>query len=195
MIKERENIVKFFLELGQMWRVKHAGWTIAGVKDPESIAEHSHRAAQIGYVLAFLEGVDPAKVVLMVLIHDNGEARVNDSHRVANRYVNIKQAEVNAALEQFKRLPRKVEKAFREIYQEFEERKTKEAQCAKDADYLEQAIAAKEYIDLGVKGCQDWINNIKKVLKTKTAKELIKVIEKTDINDWWQGLKKLPSKS
>lgn len=193
MAKNFKNLIKFFFELGQMWRVKHAGWSCAGVSDAESIAEHSHRAAEIGFVLATLEGCSPEKTTLMVLIHDNGEARVNDTHRVANRYIDMKKAESNAAKEQFDRLPEKASKLFHKLYQEFEERKTKEAVCAKDADYLEQAITAKEYIDLGYKGCQDWIDNIKKALKTSSAKKLILEIEKTDFNEWWKGLKKLPA--
>lgn len=79
------------------------------------------------------------------------------------------------------------------MYREFEERKTREAVCAKDADYLEQAVTAREYVEQGYRGCQDWINNVKKALKTKTAKKWIEEIEKADPNGWWKGLKKLPS--
>jgi hypothetical protein len=53
------------------------------------------------------------------------------------------------------------------------------------------ALSAREYLCLGYKGMQDWINNVKKALETKSAKKLLKVIEKSDINDWWQGLKKM----
>jgi len=193
MAENTKNIVNFFFELGQMQKIKHSGWYVAGVSDPESIAEHVHRAAEIGYVLAILENANPEKVAFMVLIHDNGEARTLDLHRICSRYVESKKGEVKAALEQFDRLPKNIAQRFKKIYQEFEKRKTKEAMCAKDADYLEQAITAKEYVDLGYKGCQDWINNIKKALKTSSARKLILEIEKTDINEWWKGLKKLPS--
>lgn len=89
-----KKIVKFFFELGQLWKIKHAGWYVAGVKDPESVAEHVWRASEIGYVLACLEGVNPDKTAVMVLFHDNGEARVLDRHRVANRYVSAKEGEI-----------------------------------------------------------------------------------------------------
>lgn len=74
---------------------------------------------------------------------------------------------------------------------EFNERETLEGKCAKDADYLEQAVTAKEYMDIGYKGCQDWINNIKKAVKTKSAREFIAMIEATERNDWWWDLKQL----
>lgn len=55
----------FIFETGLLKRAKRTGWWIAGVKDPESIAEHSHRTALIGAVLAMMEGADPARVALM----------------------------------------------------------------------------------------------------------------------------------
>ncbi len=189
-MSDKKELTKLLFELGQMWRVKHCGWTVAGVSNPESIAEHSHRAAQIAFILAKMEKADPFKTSFMVLIHDNGEARINDAHRIVTRYIDTDKGEREAALDQFKRLPDDIEKDFREIYEEFEERKTIEAQCAKDADYLEQAIAAKEYVDIGYKGCMDWIINIKKALMTDSAKELLEEIESMDRNEWYKGLKK-----
>lgn len=185
-----KEITKFLFELGQMWRVSHCGFTVAGVANPESIAEHSHRAAQIAFVLARLEGADPFKTSFMTLIHDNGEARVNDAHRIVSRYIDTDEGERKAALDQFKRLPENIEKDFKDIYEEFEERKTLEAKCAKDADYLEQALSAKEYVDIGYKGCLAWIKNIEKALQTESAKKLLKEIGNTNRNDWYEGLKK-----
>ena len=50
-----KNQINFLFELGQLKRVKHEGWRLVGVEHPESVAEHSLRAAQIGYVIAALE--------------------------------------------------------------------------------------------------------------------------------------------
>ena len=44
---------------------------------------------------------------------------------------------------------------------------------AKDADLLEQAFAAKEYMEAGHAAANDWIINIRKVLYTKSAKQLL----------------------
>ena len=59
------------------------------------------------------------------------------------------------------RLPSDIEKDYKENYEEYEDRETLEAKCAKDADYLEQALTAKEYVDVGYKGCGSWIVSIK----------------------------------
>jgi putative hydrolase of HD superfamily len=187
------KITNLFFEFGQLRRVPHVGFTMAGVEKPDSVAEHTARVAQIGYVLSKMENADTGKVVLMCLFHDLGEARVNDSHRVETRYHNyfaLKKAEMKAFKEQVSLLPEKMEKELSGLMDEFEQRKTIEAKCVKDADYLEQAVSAKEYLDIGYKGCEDWIKNIKKALKTKTAKEFLKIIKTTNRNDWWKYLKR-----
>lgn len=58
------------------------------VKDPETIAEHSFRAAIVGSVLAMMEGADPAKTALLSLWHDTQETRVGDIPHVGRRYLN-----------------------------------------------------------------------------------------------------------
>ena len=53
---EVEGLTNFLYEMGLLKRCRRTGWWVAGVDDPESIAEHSFRAALIGYLLAVLEG-------------------------------------------------------------------------------------------------------------------------------------------
>ena len=77
----------FLLEMGMLKRAKRSGWWIAGVKDPETIAEHSFRTAVIGAVLALMEGADPAKVALLCTFHDTQETRVSDIPHIGRRYL------------------------------------------------------------------------------------------------------------
>tara|TARA_Y100000310_G_C20448076_1_gene699378 strand:- start:153 stop:719 length:567 start_codon:yes stop_codon:yes gene_type:complete len=184
------NLVNFFFETGMLKHVKRSGWWLINVDNPENIAEHSFRTAIIGYFLAKLENVDADKVLKMCLFHDLHESRVNDLHKVGQRYIDFKSGEIKASKEQTESLGEAGKEVF-ELNQEFHEKKTREANVAKDADYLEAAIQAKEYIDIGYKEAQNWIDNIKTVLKTDSAKKLIKLLEKTSSNDWWKDLKKI----
>ncbi len=68
-------------------------------------------------------------------------------------------------------------------------KKTKEAVIAKDADYLEGMIQAKDYLEHGYKHCKEWLVNYRKALKTPPAKRIAKAIEKS--KPWWEGLKEL----
>jgi putative hydrolase of HD superfamily len=184
-----KDITKFFFEVGQLKRVKRSGWWLAGVKDPESVAEHSFRAMVIGKILAELEDANSEKVVNMLMIHDVPEARINDLHKVGAKHIDFKKAEEEAFKEQLERLPKKIADEFLSLFNEMREGKTKEAIIAKDADLLECAIQAKEYLEQNYKDAQNWIDNVEKGLKTKSAKEILKLVKKSGSNDWWYGLK------
>jgi len=190
-----KNAVNFIFELNQLKRLKHNGFKLCGVKDPDSIAEHVMRAAQIGYILAAMEGIkNPEKVAAMVLIHDNGEIRIGDHHKVSARYFNTKAAEHQAFRDQLEQLGNGVAEKWKKYFNEFENRNTNEGIIAKDADWLEQAFQAKEYADLGYKSAEDWINNVEKALETKSAKLLLAQMKKVKFTDWWQGLKRMTYK-
>ncbi len=121
------DIAKFLYEMGQLKRVKRSGWWIAGVKDPESVAEHSFRTAAIAYILAQLEGANLERVVSMALMHDMGEARTNDAHRIVRRYVDWESVDRKAVEDQSKRLPDKIAEEVRSMISEFEEAVSLEA--------------------------------------------------------------------
>ena len=64
-----KNTVNFIFEVNQLKRQRHSGFQLAGVKEPDSIAEHVMRAAQIGYILAVMEGdANPEKVASITKI-------------------------------------------------------------------------------------------------------------------------------
>ncbi len=91
-----QNLINFIFELGQLKRIHHEGWKLAGVDTPDTVAEHALRAAQIGFILAKMEGYEnPYEVCTMLVFHDIGEARVGDIHKVANRYVTVDEAGAN----------------------------------------------------------------------------------------------------
>ena len=126
-----------------------------------------------------------------MLLHDNVETRIGDTNKIAARYFDYKAAENIVYEDQIKNFPEDIKKELQLIYKEIKENKTKEAIIAKDADLLECAIQAKEYLELGYKSMQDWIDNIKKRLKTETAKRMLKAMEETHPESWWEGIKKI----
>jgi len=189
------NIINFIFELNQLKRLRHSGWQLAGIKNPDTVAEHSLRAAQIGYILAVMEGdANPNKVVTMLVIHDNAEARIGDRNKVSARYYSNGEAEEKAFNDQLDKLGEKIKQKWKKYYDEFEARNTKEGIIAKDADWLEQAFQAKEYIDLGYSSAQNWIDNVEKAVETESAKKIIAEMKKIKFTDWWSGLKKMTYK-
>jgi putative hydrolase of HD superfamily len=148
------------------------------------------RAAQIGYILAHLENYpNLEKISAMLVFHEMAESRTGDINRVEGRYLEKKKEQ--AAQEQTKPLG-KIGEEILALWQEAEDDKSAAGQIAKDADMLEHSLTAKEYIEKGYKHAQNWIDNTEKGLKTEAAKKLIKQLQQTDSNSWWQGLKKVP---
>ena len=181
-----ESVAKFLFEIGHMKRVARSGWWVAGVRDPESIAEHSFRCAWIGYFLALAEGADTARVVLMCLLHDVPEARLNDQHKVGQRYLDPKPAEARVFSDQVAGLPAREELAG--LHAECAAGATVEARVARDADRLECAFQALEYIEEGHRPCRDWFDNTEDTLVTAAAKSLFATLGSSDPNAWYRDL-------
>ena len=151
----KNDIAKFLYEVGQLKKVKRSGWWIAGVKDPESVAEHTFRTAIIAYLLARLERADTGKAVLMALFHDLPEARTNDAHRIVRRYADWRDVDRKAISEQSKRLPEGAANEVVSFFEEFEKEASPEARLARDADLLECLVQAREYQALGCRDVAD----------------------------------------
>lgn len=185
-----KQVVNFIFELNHLKMQKHSGWYLAGVSNPPSIAEHALRASQIGYILGIMEKADAEKIAAILIIHENGEARIGDQTKVSARYYNKKEAENNAFNDQLEGLGAEIEEKWKKYFEEFEERNTKEGIIAKDADWLETAFRGKEYLDLGY-NTLDWIENVEKALETESAKALLQEMKNTKFTDWWKDLKKM----
>jgi putative hydrolase of HD superfamily len=185
------DIAKYLYEMGQMKRVQRSGWWLAGIVNPETVAEHSFRTAILGYILASLEGADATKTTMMCLFHDTHETRINDSHRVVKRYINTDVGEMEAFQEQVERLPQKMAASITSLIVDYEGKESMEAQVAHDADLLECLIQAREYQSQGYADVEDWIINCQAGLKTASAKNLAQACIETEPKSWWQGLMKM----
>ena len=185
-----KEIAEYLFEAGELKRVRRSGWWLIGIEHPESVAEHCFRAALVGYVLGKMEKLNAEKVALMCLFNDMHETRLNDLHKVGHRYIDFRKAEKKAFAEQAQNLPNEIADEVKKDFIDFSTDATKEGIVARDADLIENALQAKEYIDKGFKDAQDWINNIRKFVKTESAKNLLKAIEKADSNSWWKSLKR-----
>jgi len=183
------EIAKYLYEIGQLKRVKRSGWWIAGIENPESVAEHSFRTAVIAYLLAELEGANAERATFMALFHDAGEARTNDLHRIALRYVDLENVDKKVVEDQSKRLPEKIGKKIIALHSEYEEANSLEARIARDADLLECLVQAREYQAMGCDDVSDWISNARAALLTDSAKRIAGECVETEPREWWRGLK------
>jgi putative hydrolases of HD superfamily len=166
-----EGLAGFGYELGLLKRVRRSGWWHAGVDNPESVAEHTMRAAQLAALIAAEEGADPARAAFLALWHDTQETRTGDLPHTATPYL-TKPDPRQITADQTHRLPNKSRELVRNAVDEYESRETVEARCAKDADKLEMLLQAIEYRDAGVVRTNGWIESARKDLHTETSRRI-----------------------
>lgn len=178
-----KDVANFLFEVGILAKTPRSGFHFLGTGN-QSVSEHITRVVFIGYTLASMErGVDILKIMKMCMLHDLAESRVSDLNYVHQKYVH---REEDKAIEDLaKTLPFGGD--IKEVLKEYEERKSREAVLAKDADNLEWIISLKEQLDVGNSKAADWIKSAVKRLKTEIAIKLAEEILKANSDDWWFG--------
>jgi putative hydrolase of HD superfamily len=194
--KEKENvnynnILDFFYEVGMLKRIPRT-WTRAHVKHPESVADHTARSTIIGFILAKLEGADPTETALICAFHELAECRIGDLDKVQSSYICGKSVvEKKAVIEQMSLLPKDIADEMGHYILNEGTDNSKEQIIAKDADYVECAIQAKEYIEQGYNHTQFWIDNCKKCVRTESAKKFLNILENSNSQDWYKKICKI----
>lgn len=183
--QELEAITRFIYESGHLKLSKRQGWWQAGVKDPESVAEHSFRAAVIGYVLALMEDADPTVTATICLFHDVIETRLGDIPNVAKHYSSPQAAEVIAE-DQVAGMPPELANGIRDLVSNYSEQTSPEAILAKDADKLECIVQAREYQTHGYQNVEPWITSNFAKLKSDSARTLAVLSQELPPDQWWK---------
>jgi len=180
-----DAIARFVYEQGYLKRLPRAGWIVAGVGAPESVAAHSHRAGVIAGLLAAMEGADPARATLLAVWHDTQETRTGDVPYIGRSYVSTRPpAEVTA--DQTAEMPEPARSVFRDAVAEFEAGETVAAIVAKDADRLDCLAQAVEYRAEGNAEVEAWIESSLAGLRTDGAKALAEALLRQTPGSWWR---------
>lgn len=191
--KDYKRIAQHLFEIGTMRKlVRMHRQTLLTDDMSDNIATHSYRVTIIGWHLAKMENADPYKVVMMCLLHDMPEVRSGDHNWVHKRYVKIFEEEIKK--EQLGDLPFD---DLKDLLDEYDARKTKEAILAKDADLLDQVLLLREYEWQGNEEAKVWLrgkrndgegNKQLKYLKTESAIKLGEAIYNEIPSEWWNEI-------
>ncbi len=183
-----KRLARFAYEALHLKRVARSGWWVAGVDLPESVAEHAFGAAFFAWILSRMEGADAEKAVLMAVLHDVPEARINDLHKVAQRYLDVKAAQARVVAHQAESLPAPFGGEYKRLHEEMEARESLEARVLKDADLLECLAQARFYEQRGYP-VGEWIVNSEKGLLTESGRALARALKDMPPRAWYEGLK------
>jgi putative hydrolase of HD superfamily len=151
MVRRKESdardLVGFFVRSGRLKAERRRGWVKKlGLREPESVADHSYRTALMTMVISDSRGLDTGKAVRLALLHDLPEAIVGDA-MPEERSGKLKTAmETKAMQELLKGVSPGVRSLYRDAWQEFVNGRTEEARLVRQLDKLEMAIQAWEYV-------------------------------------------------
>lgn len=180
-INNKKGAIDFLFEVGILSKTPRSGFHFLG-SGQQSVSEHTTRTIYVGFVLATLEkNVDSAKVMQMCLFHDLAESRTSDLNYVHQKYT---VSDEQKAIKDLTDTLSFGDEILR-VLTEYKQRKSKEAILAKDADNIEWLLSLKEQVDIGNKRAATWLPSTVKRLKTSVAKDLAKIILKTNSDDWW----------
>jgi putative hydrolases of HD superfamily len=186
-----KGIVTFLYEVGQLKLLKRMGWFRIGIKDPESILEHSARTALVAYLLARKQNItDPAillKVVLGGLLHDLPETRIGDLDYMAQKYIDKKEIESKVLKDQLSQLETEGESPLSIALLELDKPTNSESvlirEIVKDADKIECAIQAREY-ELQNSLTEPWIESALSGVTTEAGREMLQYLLQIKPTDW-----------
>ena len=176
-------VVDYFFEAGTLKRLLRTGWLNAGIKHPETIAEHSHRTGLIGAVLAMMEGADPAKVAFMGVVHDTQETRIGDIAYIGRRYLKAADNR-DVTNDQTAGTPLAVQDALAAIVDEIESYETLESIIHRDADKLECLFQAIEYRETGNANMQQFYDSMLTSLTTRSAIRVARQATSSNSQHW-----------
>ncbi|MBI5036681.1 HD domain-containing protein [Candidatus Micrarchaeota archaeon] len=205
------SLINFFYEIGDLKRIARSGWWSAKIQRPETVAEHSFRAAIIAYCLAEEEGKIMGRGkderdamgegVTACLKGRKGElanvgellnpehvaflALFHDVHeaRILDLHkVSKAYVKANEAKAKRDQLKGLPETLRKKIGSK---PNAKEAEIIRDADLLELALTAHEYESVGYRETRTWLERAGEKLKTRTAKKWFEEIKNTEPSKWY----------
>ncbi|MER7827036.1 HD domain-containing protein [Streptomyces sp. NPDC096097] len=183
MADDLSAVAGFLYEAGTLKHTRRTGWWMAGVNDPESVAEHSWRTSLIASIIAKLEGADPARAAFLAVWHDTQETRTGDVNHLGKKYATGADP-VAVTADQTVGMPDGLASVIQELVAEYEAKDSPEAVCARDADKLECMLQGIEYRAQGYANAQRWIDNSRARLTTATGRRLADELLGQDPLDW-----------
>jgi putative hydrolase of HD superfamily len=143
-----ESLKEIYELLSRLKEVKRAGWLERGVREPESVADHSFNVTALSIILAEIKGLDIAEVARMAIIHDLPEAITGDltPSQKKERIKEIREMEEEILRSITEYMPREIGEKYLEAWRELIEDGSQEAKLVKLIDKLEMGLQAAKYI-------------------------------------------------
>lgn len=150
-----------FAAAASLKSLRRKGWALRGVRDPESVADHSLAVAVLSAALAAARGLDPGRAALIAIVHDIAESVTGDltpeekAELGSGRLAALEREALERVLAG---APERVRDVVLRALQEYRDGSSEEGRLVRDVDKLEMALQALLYRDqLGESGVAEFV--------------------------------------
>ena len=175
-----KRLADFLFEAGMLRKTPRTGFQFLG-SGAENVAEHSFRAALVGYVLAKMAGANAEHTAVLCLMHDFHEARIGDFNYVNSIYNTSRErpAMEDAVADTGLAQP------LLQLWDEQDAGTSPEAALAHDADQIDLILNLVEQRQMGNPHAGTWLAAALQRLHTPEGRTLAAAVEQGDPTAWW----------
>lgn len=177
------NVLKFFSNLEKLKETPRSAWVLRGIKNPESVADHSFRVAMMAWVLGKQKhNLNLEKIIKMALAHDLCEVYAGD----ITPYDTILPKDAKKRKEMLKTWPQ---------FTENQKKKLVEKKYKKEKDGLEKLV--KELpVGLGREIRALWLDYEKRLSpESRFLRQIDRAENLLQSLEYWEKNKNLPQKA
>jgi 5'-deoxynucleotidase len=150
--KDFQGMLRTLEACSAVKEVERKGWRRrAGVRSPESVADHMYSTALAAMMAGDLLHLDTERMIRMALLHDVSEAVIGDIQPGELEPSRKEKLESTALLRLLRALPRPIRESYLEAFDEFNHGPSPEAQLVRELDKLEMVVQAAAYEKRGIR--------------------------------------------
>ena len=190
------DYLNFLKTVGKSKRLLRSGPVREGIKDPESIAEHSFRTGVIAMVLAdkVEHALNKEKLIRMALVHDIGAIITGDIVTQRGEVLDLKLRDGKEEKERagIKQIFDQIQEGdmYGKIFEEMIARKSPEAKIFWQFDKLEMALTALEYEEEQGKQLEEFFLDANTHMKEPLLKKIFNEIIDSRKKEYRESLAK-----
>ncbi len=201
-----KKILNFLIRVNKLKEIPRTGWVLRGVKNPETIAEHTFRLAVMVWLFGEEKKLEVQKMIKEALFHDICEVYAGDippffyylqvlkskqkKEEIFAKWVRLSQKEKikrskmklkkekQALLKVIKGLKNEWKKEILSCFVDYVEGLSKEGRFFRQVDKIETFLQAIEYFGPHAKLLNAWWEEIEEIVEDPLLLEFIKVVEK-----------------
>ncbi|MFT3705141.1 MAG: HD domain-containing protein [Agriterribacter sp.] len=144
MTTSDRSLLEFYFQVTKLKTTVRKGWTVYGIPNPESVADHTFGVVVLAFLFAGKYKLNIEKVLILALIHDVAETIIGDITPLDNVTEKEKLNLETEAMEKiFSVLSNKA--SLMELWLDYQRKSSFESRLVFQLDKLELALQARRY--------------------------------------------------